>query len=80
MTDTKPKEEATVLVDLTENIFLALLVFTFEFAIIYFVTTLLIFTGLYATVWSIQTVGLLAIFVSNSKFAINSFKYRHYFT
>ena len=51
--------------NLLENIFITSLALTIELAVIYFFTTVLIFSGLYHQVWAIQTVGLLAIIVGH---------------
>ena len=81
-TDTKPVGEenpnTTTSYTVTENIFTVSLWLTLEFALIYLITTVLLFSGLYSTVWSIQIVGLLAIIViteysQNYSFLTNNF-------
>src|SRR5882724_2176134 len=46
---------------LYENIFCATLWLTLELSLIYFITTMFIFCEIYANIWSIQVVGLLAV-------------------
>ncbi|XP_054164669.1 uncharacterized protein LOC128962320 [Oppia nitens] len=62
MTDkSKVEEKVSSNWNVFDNTFSLSLWMTLELSVLYFFTTILIFCGLYAYVWSIQTVGLLAI-------------------